>query len=198
MDQYVDGVGFCTAMGLCSQRFVFKQLFSLFRSGSAHGIDSAFFKVMMNRSIASSQFVFYDSDEFTLPLTSKGGPYMRRNSHAGRALSGGFKFDVFTDDEAYDIHLASLKVLEQTGVFVEDEEALALLGDCGALVDKKSKMVKIPPYMVEDAIRSAPSKIILAGRKPEKDYVLENNRVGFTNFGEGIKIYPYLFYGHPL
>ena len=114
---------------------------------------------------------------------------MKRNSHAGRTLSGGFSLNVFSDDEAYDIHLASLEVLEKTGVFVEDPEAMQRFGDAGAFVDQKNKMVKIPPYMVEDAIRSAPSKIVLAGRKPENDYVVENNRVGFTNFGEGIKIF---------
>ncbi|MCG8565987.1 MAG: trimethylamine methyltransferase family protein, partial [Desulfobacterales bacterium] len=114
---------------------------------------------------------------------------MKRNSHAGRALSGGFSLNVFSDDEAYDIHLASLEVLEKTGVFVEDPEAIERFGDAGAFVDKEKKMVRIPPYMVEDAIRSAPSKIVLAGRKPENDYVVENNRVGFTNFGEGIKIF---------
>jgi len=41
---------------------------------------------------------------------------------------------------------------------------------------------------VEDAIRSAPSKLVLAGRKPERDFVMESNRVGFTNFGEGVFI----------
>ncbi len=114
---------------------------------------------------------------------------MRRNLHAGRQLSGGFSLNVFTDDEAYDIHLATLEILEQTGVFVQDEEALAAFGDAGAVIDKEKKIVKIPPYLVEDAVRSAPSRILLAGRKPENDYILENNRVGFTNFGEGIKVF---------
>lgn len=114
---------------------------------------------------------------------------MKRNLHAGKISSGGFSLNTLSDDEAYDIHLASLEVLEKTGVFVEDEEALIAFGDAGAVIDKDNKMVKIRPYMVEDAIRSAPSKIVLAGRKPENDYVLENNRVGFTNFGEGIKIF---------
>lgn len=114
---------------------------------------------------------------------------MKRNLHAGKIASGGFSLNTLSDDEAYDIHLASLEILEKTGIFVEDEEALTAFGDAGAVIDKEKKMVKIPPYMVEDAIRSAPSKIVLAGRKPENDYVLENNRVGFTNFGEGIKIF---------
>lgn len=113
---------------------------------------------------------------------------MRRNLLAGKKSYGGFSLNIFTDDECYEIHLATLEVLKETGIFVEDEDALELLGSNGADVDRKTKVVKFKPYMVEDAVRSAPSKVVLAGRVPGRDYVLENNRVGFTNFGEGVKI----------
>ncbi|MBN1837245.1 MAG: trimethylamine methyltransferase family protein [Spirochaetales bacterium] len=102
--------------------------------------------------------------------------------------SGGFSLGVFTPDELQEIHLATLEVLEKTGVFVESEEALEVLDGGGAWVDPKTKMVRFPPYLVEDAIRSAPSKFVAAGRIPESDVVLESNRVSFTNFGEGIMI----------
>jgi trimethylamine--corrinoid protein Co-methyltransferase len=108
--------------------------------------------------------------------------------HAGKRRSGGFSLNVFTDDEIYEIHLATLEVLQKTGVFIEDEEALEIFDGGGATVDKKTKIVKIPPYLVEDSIRSAPSKVFLAGRDPKHDIVLESNRLGFTNFGEGIEI----------
>ena len=45
---------------------------------------------------------------------------MKRNLHAGKKLSGGFSLNAFTDDECYEIHLATLEVLEKTGVFVID------------------------------------------------------------------------------
>ena len=41
---------------------------------------------------------------------------------------------------------------------------------------------------MEEAIQSAPSKVILAGRDPKHDLVLEGDRVHFTNFSEGVKI----------
>jgi trimethylamine--corrinoid protein Co-methyltransferase len=113
---------------------------------------------------------------------------LRRNFYAGKRQSGGLDFSVFTDDELNQIHLATLEVLEKTGVFVEDEEALDIFDGGGAVIDRKNKIVKIPPYLVEDAVRSAPPKVFLAGRNPENDIVLEDKRVGFTNFGEGIKI----------
>ena len=113
---------------------------------------------------------------------------LARNLLAGKKSNGGFSLNVFTEDECYEIHLATLEVLEKTGMFVEDEQALELLGDNGATIDQKNKIAKLPPHMVEDAIRSAPPKLVLAGRNPKHDYVMENSRVGFTNFGEGVQI----------
>jgi len=50
-------------------------------------------------------------------------------------------------------------------------------------------MVRIPEYIVEDAIKSAPSSVLMAGRDPKHDIVLESNRVAWTNFGAGVKLY---------
>ena len=113
---------------------------------------------------------------------------MKRNFHAGKTINSGFGLLLFSEDELDDIHLATLEVLETVGVFVEDEEALEIFDGGGAIIDLTSKMVKIPTYIVEDAIRSAPSKLFLAGRNPKNDIVLESNRVGFTTFGEGVYI----------
>ena len=113
---------------------------------------------------------------------------LKRNLHAGKRMSGGFSLNVFTDDELYEIHLATLEVLQKTGLFVEDEEALEIFGGHGAIIDKQRKIAKLPPYLVEDAIRSAPEKITLCGRNPKNDVVLESNRVCFTNFGEAIYV----------
>lgn len=113
---------------------------------------------------------------------------MKRNLYAGKSLSGGLGLKIFTDDELDDIHLATLEVLESTGLLFDDDEALEVLYSGGAVIDKKNKIAKFPPHVVEDAIRSAPSKILLAGRNPKNDFVMESNRVGFTNFGEGVFI----------
>ena len=113
---------------------------------------------------------------------------MIRSYYAGKLASGGLGLPVLTDDEVEQIHLATLEVLQKTGIFVEDETALEVLHSHGAKVDKASKVVKIPPHIVEDAVRSAPRKFIAHGRSPKNDVVLDTNRVTFTNFGEGIVI----------
>jgi trimethylamine--corrinoid protein Co-methyltransferase len=111
-----------------------------------------------------------------------------RSFQPGKRRSQGFGLSSFTDDELYDIHLATLEVLEKTGLSIDTDEALDLFDGYGAQVDRTRKIVRMPPYMVEDAIRSAPSKILLAGRDPKHDKLLEAGRVHFTNFSEGIEV----------
>lgn len=113
---------------------------------------------------------------------------MKRNFHAGRQLGSGMSLNILTDDELDEIHLGTLEVLNETGIFVEDKDALDLFEGGGAVVDHDTKIVKIPPYMVEEAIRSAPPKVVLYGRDPKHDIVLETTRVYFTNFSEGVMV----------
>jgi len=113
---------------------------------------------------------------------------MRRNAQAGGRRTTGLSLTILSDDELRDVHLATLEVLERTGVFVEGEEALDIFADGRALVDRSSKTVRIPCHLVEEAIRSAPPKVVLCGRDPANDIVLEAGRVAFDNFGEGIQV----------
>lgn len=113
---------------------------------------------------------------------------MGRNLKAGYNRHSGFGLSIFSDDELYAIHCATLDVLKNCGIKIYSKEAQDIYDGGGAVIERKSNIVKIPPYMVEDAIRSAPSTILLAGRNPKNDIVLEANRTGFTNFGEGVAI----------
>jgi trimethylamine--corrinoid protein Co-methyltransferase len=113
---------------------------------------------------------------------------MIRNIHAGRRQNGGLSFSVLSDDDLGRIHASTLEVLRKTGVFVQDEEALEIFDGNGAVIDPKTKIVKIPSHLVEDAIQSAPEVILLAGRDPKDDVVLEMNRVSFSPFGTAIKV----------
>jgi trimethylamine--corrinoid protein Co-methyltransferase len=113
---------------------------------------------------------------------------MKRNLRAGHRSSGGLSLNVFTDDELNDIHLSTLEVLQRTGVWVEDDEALDVFARGGAEVDRAAGIVRIPAHVVEEAIRCAPPTITLCGRTAARVVVVESGRVGFTNFGEGIKV----------
>jgi len=113
---------------------------------------------------------------------------VKRNPQAGVRRQAGLRLEVFSDADLDDIHRGTLEVLERTGVFVESDEALDVMADGGCQVDRETKTVKIPPHVVEDAVRAAPASVRLAGRVPENDIVLEGGRVGFTNFSAGIMV----------
>jgi len=111
-------------------------------------------------------------------------PVHQSDKHPRQKLS----LSNLTDPDLKKIHQATLEVLEKTGLFIETDEALEVFDGAGAEVDRRQKIVKIPPQMVEDAIQSAPSRILLAGRDPRHDKELGAGAVYFTNFSEGIEV----------
>jgi len=111
---------------------------------------------------------------------------MKRRFKAGKNRNSGFSLNVMTDDEVHEIHLGTLEILKDVGVFVENKKALAVYDGGGCEVDAKNKVVRFPHWVVEDAINAAPASYYACGRRPEDDVLLEDNRVTFTNFGEGI------------
>ena len=86
---------------------------------------------------------------------------MSRANRAGYSQLSGCGLNLLTKDELDQIHYATLEVLDETGLFVDNMEALEIYYSHGCKVDKEKKIVKIPPYIVEEAIRSAPSKVCL-------------------------------------
>ena len=112
---------------------------------------------------------------------------MKRGTHAGLRAGGGFSLNVMTEEEFRQIHLASLEILEQTGVFVEDDSPLDIFSDGGCKVEREKHIVKIPPQIVEEAIASSPEVVPHYARNPEHDFMASPGRFGFVNFTEGIK-----------
>jgi trimethylamine--corrinoid protein Co-methyltransferase len=113
---------------------------------------------------------------------------MKCNLHTGGLLNTGFSLNILNYEELDKIHHGTLEVLSETGIFVEDEKALKCFKKGGAIVDHGTKIVKVPPHLVKDAIDSAPPRVVLYGRDPKHDIVLEKNRVHFTNFSEGVMV----------
>lgn len=112
------------------------------------------------------------------------GETVKRNHHTGRRRQEGCGLGLFTGEECEDVHLATLEVLQQTGIYVEDDTARALYAEGGCDTSDKRGVVKIPADVVEAAVRSAPPLVLFAGRDPKDDVMVGGDRVGFTNFGE--------------
>jgi len=63
------------------------------------------------------------------------------------------------------VHESALRVLERTGVVVQDDEAVALLRARGVRCD--GRRVHPTEEQVRRALQTAPSAFVLAGRRPE-------------------------------
>ncbi len=87
------------------------------------------------------------------------------------------RMSVLNEDQIERIHQATLELLERTGVQVTHPRALELLDGAGARVD--GDRVCIPAWMVEDAIRQAPSRVVLGDRSGERRIFLEGDKSWF-------------------
>jgi trimethylamine--corrinoid protein Co-methyltransferase len=93
-------------------------------------------------------------------------------------LKGG-QLKILSADQIYDIHMATLDILQHTGVLVHENTALKLLRDAGAGVDEKKELVRIPPHLIEEATRKAPRQFTLYARDPKYNVKIEDRRVYF-------------------
>jgi trimethylamine--corrinoid protein Co-methyltransferase len=86
------------------------------------------------------------------------------------------QFRKLSDTQRDRIHLASLEILERTGVTVDLPEALALLKKAGVGVGDDGR-VRIPAHLVEWAVALAPKRMVLADRHGRRVMPMEANNV---------------------
>ena len=94
---------------------------------------------------------------------------------------------VISDDQIAQIHAATLEVMERTGVKMTHPEALEILSGAGARV--QGDRVRFPSWMVETAIRSAPSRLVLGKRTGQRTVFLERDK---SFFGPSLDCIDYL------
>ena len=95
-----------------------------------------------------------------------------------RGLRGG-QLRFFSRGQLEDIHAATLEVLEKVGLHVPSKPILQIFEKAGAEADIKTERVRIPQHLVEESIRKAPRQILLCGRNPKYDILLEGRRIYF-------------------
>lgn len=87
-------------------------------------------------------------------------------------------FAVLSQRQLEDLHLAALEVLRRTGVRFNHAEALEMLRRAGAFVSD-GNLVRFPARLVEAALASAPSRIVMCDCQGEPAIYLEGSRVYF-------------------
>lgn len=90
------------------------------------------------------------------------------------------QFRILSAKQIEELHFAALQILERTGVAFECQEALDILGEAGADISNPDR-VKIPSYLVEQALRTSPKTITLYTREGEPAITL-NGQTG-SHFG---------------
>lgn len=86
-----------------------------------------------------------------------------------------FSFKILDDNIVERVIETAYNLLQRPGLKVYNAQARKLFADAGAEVDFESFIVKIPRNLVENALRSAPSKLILHNLKGEPELFIEGN-----------------------
>ena len=113
---------------------------------------------------------------------------MRKGPVAGMEVTTGWGVKALTCDALEKIHVATLDVLQTTGVSVDCDKALDILDTGGCWVNKKTRVVRFPSHIVTEALAMCPSHVLLAGRDPAHDFMMGGKEVGFSPFGVGVLV----------
>ncbi len=103
--------------------------------------------------------------------------------HAGKDRYDSLGLKIMTDDQVERIHSSTLHILERVGVKVFEPESLELLDGGGAKVE--GNLVKIPAWLVQEALHSAPKAVALANRDGSRALLLEK---GSIYYGSGSEV----------
>ncbi|MBW7997963.1 MAG: trimethylamine methyltransferase [Candidatus Glassbacteria bacterium] len=89
----------------------------------------------------------------------------------------GGRLKLLSDDDVGQIHAAALRILEQAGIRIPHAQSLAILRDAGAKAGEDEETVYLQAGLVENALRDAPSEVLLCGRERHNDLLLAGNNV---------------------
>jgi trimethylamine--corrinoid protein Co-methyltransferase len=83
-------------------------------------------------------------------------------------------FRVLSDDQIWEIKRAAFDILQKTGAKILHKEARQMLKKAGAMV--KEDVVKIPEYVVQECIRTAPKGITIFDRNKQRALEVEGRK----------------------
>ncbi len=93
------------------------------------------------------------------------------------------KQPAFSEDRLEALHETALRVVEELGIKVLNEQAREYFKKAGAEVDEDSLMVKINRELINQAIKTAPSEFVLHGATLESNVTLGGDHIAFVCVG---------------
>lgn len=88
--------------------------------------------------------------------------------------------EIIYEEQIEQIHHTSMRILEEVGMDILDEDARALMKQCGAKVTAGSHRVYFDRYLIMDYLASVPELFTLHARNPMHNLQIGKN---FTSFG---------------
>lgn len=89
----------------------------------------------------------------------------------------------FSEDRLESLHQTALRVIGELGIKVLNTQAREIFKQGGACVDEDSWLVKIDSEMVEAALKTAPSEVVLHGANEHNNAILGGDHVCFSCVG---------------
>jgi trimethylamine--corrinoid protein Co-methyltransferase len=98
------------------------------------------------------------------------------------------RLEILTSQEVKRLHEATLRIIENVGVRFPSERALDIWAAHGAAVDRDKMVVRVKPYLIEEALKKAPPVYTLCARDPAQDLPLDGNHVFLGTDGCGVEV----------
>ena len=99
-----------------------------------------------------------------------------------------FKSELLTHEQLETLKAGTLRLLDEVGVHFPSRRALEIFADHGARVDMDTKIVRIPPDLVEKAMSTAPPSFVLGGREERFDLLLDGSCSYLATDGTGVHV----------
>jgi trimethylamine--corrinoid protein Co-methyltransferase len=93
------------------------------------------------------------------------------------------KQTAFSEDRIEAIHRTALRVIEELGIRVLNEDARKWFKQSGAIVHDDTMMVHIDSEQVEKALKTAPGEFVIHGATPESNVTLGGDHTNFVSVG---------------
>lgn len=94
------------------------------------------------------------------------------------------RIHLLSNEETEHIHSMSLDILGRVGIHYGSRRALEILEGAGCQIDWEELSAKIPPQVVEKALETLPSQILLAARNPAQDIHVREGMLFYTSAGQ--------------
>jgi len=103
-------------------------------------------------------------------------------------FSSPHKMEVLSPSELQALQNGTLHILSKIGVFFPSQIALGIFSDHGADVDWDTKIVRIPPDLVQKGMSTAPRSFVLGGREKRFDLTLDGSASYLATDGCGVHV----------